>query len=86
MDAPVTRITYSCVFVFTGGVTLEGVDKEGTQQFNDYNKDQVLDSLEAFANLFHDYSDVFLPLRLLRSRPVWLLTRRSLLPVSTAHG
>ncbi len=51
---------YSCVFMFTGGVTLEGVDKEGTQQFNDYNKDQVLDSLEAFANLFHDYSDVFL--------------------------
>ena len=53
-------ILEDCVFMFTGGVTLEGVDKEGTQQFNDYNKDQVLDSLEAFANLFHDYSDVFL--------------------------
>ena len=51
---------YSCIFMFTGGVTLEGVDEEGTQLFNDYNEDEVVDSLEAFANLFHDYSDVFL--------------------------
>lgn len=53
---------YSCVFPFTGGLTLEGLDDEGTQQFNDYEKieDDIVDTLEAFANLFHEYKDVFL--------------------------
>ena len=51
---------YSAIFIFTGGVTLEGLDDEGTQKFNDYNEDEVLDTLEAFAKLFHDYKDVFL--------------------------
>ena len=51
---------YSCIFIFTGGLTLEGTDAEGTQQFNSYDEEAVVDSLEAFANLFHDYSDVFL--------------------------
>lgn len=50
---------YSCIFIFTGGLTLEGM-KDDTQQFNDYDEEAVVDSLEAFANLFHDYSDVFL--------------------------
>ncbi len=51
---------YSCVFAFTGGLTLDGLEEDGTQKFNNYNEDEVVDSLEAFANLFHDYKDVFL--------------------------
>ncbi len=51
---------YSCIFMFTGGLTLEGTEEDGTQKFNDYDEEAVVDSLEAFANLFHDYSDVFL--------------------------
>ena len=50
---------YSCIFMFTGGLTLEGM-KDDTQQFNDYDEEAVVDTLEAFAKLFHDYSDVFL--------------------------
>lgn len=50
---------YSCMFAFTGGLTLEGLDND-VQQFNDYDEDAVLDSLEAFAALFHEYSDVFM--------------------------
>lgn len=51
---------FSCMFPFTGGLTIEGLDEEDTQQFNDYDEDAVLDSLEAFANLFHQYSDIFM--------------------------
>lgn len=45
---------------FTGGMSLEGQDEEGTQLFNDYDEEKVLDSMEAFANLFHEYSDVYM--------------------------
>ena len=50
---------YSCMFPFTGGLEITGLNEEGTQQFNDYDEEKVLDSLEAFANLFHEYSDIF---------------------------
>lgn len=50
---------YSCMFTFTGGMRLEGMD--GTKQlFNEYDKAKVVASMEAFATLFHDYSDTFL--------------------------
>lgn len=51
---------FACMFPFTGGLTIEGLDEEGTQKFNDYDEEQVLDALEAFANLFHQYSDIFM--------------------------
>ncbi len=48
---------YSCMFVFTGGLEIAGLD--GTvQQFNDYDEAQVVATMEAFAKLFHEYSDV----------------------------
>lgn len=50
---------FSCMFPFTGGLTLEGI-KDDTQQFNDYDEDKIVDTLEAFAKLFHDYSDIFM--------------------------
>ena len=50
---------YSCMFVYTGGLELAGLDDEGTQLFNDYDEEKVVDSLEAFANLFQEYSDIF---------------------------
>ena len=50
---------FSCMFPFTGGVTLEGI-KDEVQQFNNYDEAKVVDTLEAFAKLFHDYSDIFL--------------------------
>lgn len=50
---------YSCMFMFTGGLELQGLSADGVQQFNSYDEEKVLDSLEAFANLFHEYSDIF---------------------------
>lgn len=50
---------YSCIFPFTGGLTLEGLNEENVQQFNDYNEDEVVDALVAFSTLFHEYSDIF---------------------------
>jgi arabinogalactan oligomer/maltooligosaccharide transport system substrate-binding protein len=51
---------YACMFPFTGGLKTAGITDEGDQLLNDYKEDEVLDSLEAFAKLFHDYSDTFM--------------------------
>ncbi|MBQ3265255.1 MAG: extracellular solute-binding protein [Ruminococcus sp.] len=51
---------YGCTVLYTGGMYNDGLTEDGTQIFNDYDEEQVLDSLEAFANLFHEYSDVFM--------------------------
>lgn len=50
---------YSCMFPFTGGLSIKGLEND-QQQFNDYNREEVLDSLEAFASLFHKYSDIMM--------------------------
>lgn len=50
---------YSCMFMFTGGLEIQGLDENGTQKFNAYDEEKVVDALEAFANLFHEYSDIF---------------------------
>ena len=50
---------YSCMFMFTGGLEIQGLSDTGVQQFNNYDEEKVVDSLEAFANLFHEYSDIF---------------------------
>ena len=49
---------YSCLFTFTGGLKITGL-VDGTQQFNDYDTEAVVDALVAFNKLFSDYSDVF---------------------------
>lgn len=48
---------YACMFPFTGGMKTEGM-KNGVQQFNNYNEDDVVDTLLAFSNLLNEYSDV----------------------------
>ena len=49
---------FACMFAFTGGLSINGV-VDDVQQFNDYDEDEVVNTLAAFANLFHEYSDVF---------------------------
>ena len=51
---------YGCMPLYTGGMYNDGLKEDGTQIFNDYDEEKVLDSLEAFAGLFHEYSDVFM--------------------------
>ena len=51
---------YACMFAFTGVLSLEGLDKDGNQLFNDYNKDDVVASLKAFSKLMHDYKGTFM--------------------------
>lgn len=50
---------YSCMFPFTGGLEITGLSAEGVQQFNDYDEAKIVDTLEAFAKLFHDYAGTF---------------------------
>ena len=49
---------YACMFIFTGGLELTGIEDD-VQQFNDYDEDKVVNVLAAFNKLFADYSDVF---------------------------
>ena len=49
---------YACMFIFTGGVELTGIEDD-VQQFNDYDTEKVVDVLEAFNKLFVEYKDVF---------------------------
>ncbi len=51
---------YGCMPLYTGGMVNNGLKEDGTQIFNNYDKEKVLDSLEAFAKLFHEYKDTFM--------------------------
>ena len=47
---------YSCVFAFTGGAIVDGFEADGTtQKFVEYNEDEVVDTLMAFAKLMKTY-------------------------------
>lgn len=50
---------YACMFMFTGGLKYDGLDKNGTQQFNDYDEDEVVATLKAFSKLMHEYAGTF---------------------------
>ena len=51
---------FACMFLFTGGLETNGLEEDGeTQKFNDYDIDQVTASVQAFANLFKQYSANF---------------------------
>ena len=51
---------YACMFVFTGGLELAGLEKDGTtQKFNDYKEDDVVASMKAFSTLMHKYKNTF---------------------------
>ncbi|MDY4813153.1 MAG: extracellular solute-binding protein, partial [Ruminococcus sp.] len=52
---------YSCMFTFTGGMKLDGLEGEAqdTQKFNNYNEDEVVASMKAFSELFKKYKGTF---------------------------
>lgn len=51
---------YSCIFAFTGGLKIEGLEDDGlTQKFNKYDEKQVVATLKAFSKLMHEYSGTF---------------------------
>ncbi len=50
---------YSCMFPFTGGLKIEGIEND-VQQFNAYNEDEVVATMKALSDLFHQYSDIFM--------------------------
>lgn len=51
---------YSCMFAFTGGCTIDGLESDGvTQKFSEYDSAKATKTLQAFSKLFHDYSGTF---------------------------
>jgi len=53
---------YSCLFMFTGGLKIDGLEEDGiTQKFTEYDEATVVNTMMAFHNLLGDkYKDVFL--------------------------
>lgn len=52
---------YSCLFTFTGGLTVDGLEEDGeTQKFSEYDEAKVVSTLKAFSTLFNEYKDNFL--------------------------
>ncbi len=52
---------YSCMFAFTGGLKLDGVEGEAqdTQKFNEYDEKKVSASMKAFGELIKKYKGTF---------------------------
>ena len=51
---------YACMFLFTGGVTIDGFENDGfTQKFSAYNMKTATDTIMAFRDLFSKYKDIF---------------------------
>lgn len=50
---------YACTFIFTGGVKIDGQEEDGTQKFVDYDEDEAVDTLMAFAKLMKEYKGTF---------------------------
>ena len=49
---------YSCMFMFTGGLKIDGFMEDGvTQKFTDYDEATVVKTLAAFQDLFTQYKD-----------------------------
>ncbi len=52
---------YSCTFAFTGGVTIDGFESDGTtQKFVDYDEDEAVSTIMAFASLMKTYKGTFI--------------------------
>lgn len=51
---------YSCLFLFTGGITIDGFEDDGTtQKFAPYNMKTATSTIMAFRDLFTKYKDTF---------------------------
>jgi arabinogalactan oligomer/maltooligosaccharide transport system substrate-binding protein len=53
---------YGCVFAFTGGAQVDGLDENGKQKFKEYDEDTVVATLKAFSTLMHEYKGTFVSL------------------------
>ncbi len=52
---------YSCLFMFTGGLKIDGLEGEdAVQKFTDYDEAHMVKTMLAFRKLFVDYKDFFL--------------------------
>ncbi len=50
---------YACTFAFTGGVKIDGLEDGITQKFVDYDEDEAVKTLQAFARLIKKYKGTF---------------------------
>ncbi len=51
---------YSCTFAFTGGALIDGFEDDGiTQKFVDFDEDECVKTLQAFAKLMKDYKGTY---------------------------
>lgn len=51
---------YACTFAFTGGAKIDGLEEDGiTQKFVDYDEDEAVKTLQAFAKLIKKYKGTF---------------------------
>ena len=51
---------YACMFLFTGGVTIDGFEDDGsTQKFSAYNMNTATNTIMAFRELLSKYKDIF---------------------------
>ncbi len=51
---------YACTFAFTAGATIDGFEEDGmTQKFADYDEDEAVKTLQAFARLIKKYKGTF---------------------------
>lgn len=51
---------YSCTFAFTAGAIIDGFEEDGeTQKFKEYDEDEAVETLMAFAKLMKEYKGTF---------------------------
>jgi arabinogalactan oligomer/maltooligosaccharide transport system substrate-binding protein len=51
---------YSCTFAFTAGAIIDGFEEDGeTQKFKEYDEDEAVETLMAFARLMKEYKGTF---------------------------
>lgn len=52
---------FSCLFMFTGGLKIDGFEEDGeTQKFTEYDETTLVNTMLAFHKLFTDNKDIFL--------------------------
>ena len=73
---------YGCTLPFTGGLEIAGLAEDNTTQlFNKYNEDKVVETLVAFAELFHKYEGT-----LVDTNPSAVTAGLSINPTTVAAG
>lgn len=50
---------YGCTYAFTAGAKIDGLEKDGTQKFTDYDENEAVATLQAFSKLMHEYKGTY---------------------------